>query len=69
MRSLIILASAMLLSGCSVFGFEGSPQQQLEARAVHTFVSSIGPRGHRLNAANAIYQPRLRGLNPYFGRQ
>lgn len=69
MRTLIILATAMLLSGCSVFGFQGSPQQQLEAKAVHSFVSSIGPRSHRLNAAYAVYQPRLRGHNPYFGRQ
>ncbi len=69
MRMLTILATAMLLSGCSVFGFQGSPQQQLEARAVHSFVSSIGPRGHRLDAAFAVYQPRLRGHNPFFGRQ
>ena len=68
MRTLIIFAAAMLLSGCSIVGAKGSPQQIQEAHAVHTFVSSIGPYGHRLAAANAIYRPRTFGLNPYFGR-
>ncbi len=39
-----------------------------EAKAVHVFVGSIGPYGRRVAAANAVYQPRLYGLNPYFGR-
>lgn len=68
MRSVVILAAAALLSGCSLIGAEGSPRQMQEARAVHAFVSSPGPYGHRIAAANAIYQPQLYGLNPYFDR-
>jgi hypothetical protein len=68
MRSVIVLAAATLLSGCSLIGAEGSPRQMQEARAVHVFVSSIGPYGQRIAAANAIHQPQLYGLNPYFGR-
>lgn len=68
MRSLVVFSVLMLTSGCSHVGAEGASRQIEEARAVHTFVSSIGPYGHRLASANAIYQPRLPGLNPYFGR-
>jgi len=68
MRSLIVLAAAMLISGCSLVGAKGTPRQMQEAKAVHVFVSSIGPYGHRVAAANAVYQPRQYGLNPYFGR-
>ncbi len=68
MRFLIVLGAAMLISGCSVIGSKGTPRQMQEAHAVHVFVSSIGPYGHRVAAANAVYQPRLYGLNPYFGR-
>lgn len=69
MRSLIVLiAAAMLLSGCSLVGEKGTPQQMQEAKAVHAFVSSIGPYGDRIAAANAVYRPRLYGLHPYFGR-
>ena len=68
MRSLIVLITAALLSGCSLLGMTGTPQQMQEAKAVHLFVSNIGPYGHRLAAARATYKPRLYGLNPYFGR-
>ena len=69
MRSLImVLGAAMLLSGCSLMGMEGTPRQMEEARAVHTFVSGIGPFGQRVAAAEAVYQPHVYGLNPYFNR-
>lgn len=68
MRSLIALAAAMMISGCSLVGAKGTPRQMQEARAVHVFISSIGPYGHSVAAANAVYKPRLYGLNPYFGR-
>ena len=69
MRFLVILFSAALLSGCSLHRLaKGTPRQMLEAKAVHAFVGSIGPYGHRIAAANAVYRPRLYGLNPYFGR-
>lgn len=68
MRSLIVLIAAMLISGCSLTGATGTSGQMQEAKAVHIFVGSIGPYGHRLAAANRVYQPRVYGLNPYFGR-
>lgn len=68
MRSLIVFATAALLSGCSLLGMEGTPRQMQEANAVHLFIDNIGPYGHRLAAARTAYQPRLYGLNPYFGR-
>jgi len=69
MRKLLVLVAMTVLSGCSLVGAQGSPQQVQEARAIHTFVSSIGPVGGRLAAARAGYQPRLFGHNPFFGRQ
>ena len=68
MRFAIVLAITVLISGCSLVGAKGTPRQMQEAEAVHLFVSSIGPYGQRVAAANAVYQPRLYGLNPYFGR-
>lgn len=68
MRSFIILFAMTLLSGCSLIGAEGTPRQMEEAKAVHAFVDNIGPYGHRVAAANAVYRPRLYGLNPYFNR-
>ena len=68
MRCLVVLISAVLLSGCSLIGVKGTPRQMQETKAVHVFVGSIGPYGHRIAAANAFYRPRLHGLNPYFGR-
>ena len=67
MRSLVVLASTMLISGCSLVGAKGTPRQMQEAKAVHVFVGSTNPYGQRIAAANAVYQPRLYGLNPYFG--
>ncbi|MEM8952433.1 MAG: hypothetical protein AAGC99_24255 [Pseudomonadota bacterium] len=68
MRSLSALVAVMLLSGCSLVGEKGTPRQMQEAKAVHAFVSDIGPYGQRIAAANAVYRPSLHGLNPYFGR-
>ena len=68
MRVLVGLITVVLLSGCSLVGAPGSPIQMKQAEAVHMFVSSIGPYGQRVEAANAVYQPRMYGLNPYFGR-
>ncbi|MEM7043963.1 MAG: hypothetical protein AAF543_14225 [Pseudomonadota bacterium] len=68
MRPLIVLAATLLISGCSLVGAKGTPRQMQEAKAVHAFVSSIGPYGQRVAAADAVYRPRLYGLNPYFGR-
>ena len=68
MRSLSVLIAVALLSGCSLVGQQGTPRQMQEAKAVHAFVSDIGPYGNRVAAANAVYRPRLYGLNPYFGR-
>ena len=68
MRPLVILVTAMLISGCSIIGANGTPRQMQGAKAVHVFASSIGPYGQRIAAANAVYKPRLYGLNPYFGR-
>ena len=68
MRILVVLISAVLLSGCSPIGAKGTLRQMQEAKAVHVFVGSIGPYGHRIAAANAVYRPRLYGLNAYFGR-
>ena len=45
MRSLIVLAAAILISGCSPVGAKGTPRQMQEAKALHVFVSSIGPYG------------------------
>lgn len=68
MRSIVVLAAALLLSGCSLIGAEGSPGQLQEARAVHLFVSNPAPYGQRIVATSAVHQPRLYGLNPYFDR-
>ncbi len=68
MRALILISVTILVSACSVVGGTGTSTQMHEAQAVNAFIDRAGPYGHRLAAGNAVYQPRLHGLNPYFGR-
>lgn len=57
-----------LVSACSTLGFQGSPQQIAQARAVHAFDENRAPFGQRIAVAQSFYSPQVRGLDPYFGR-
>ena len=63
-----LLSVALIAAVTSACSLTGSPQQLAEARAVHAFDESRAPFGQRILLAQAQYQPRLYGLNPYFGR-
>ena len=67
-KLLSVMVMMGLVSACSTIGAPGSPQQIAQAQAVHAFDENRAPFGQRIVAAQTVYSPRVRGLNPYFGR-
>jgi len=67
-KLLMVTLTIGLVSACSTIGATGSPQQIAQARAVHAFDENRAPFGQRFVAAQAVYRPGVRGLNPFFGR-